>query len=570
MPAQGYGDWGGPYSDQFFATGTNSTYSTAVNWTRTFSNTFLMESRGGVSYYHNIARHTAWGKNLAEEVGIEGVNLDDWTSGPPRINIGNGFSSPALGYSTSLPWDRYERTWEIASTLTKLWGNHTIKFGADWRHNTDMLLQTQDNQGPRGGYTFGAAMTGLPTDSASQSGMANAFAAFLLDRPGGIARDLKVIDEPGTKHWSFFTFVHDKWQLSRRITLDLGLRWEYYDPFVGIEGKGSPRTTTRRPTRCGSPATETTRTTSASRRTSTTSTLVSAISYRLDEKTVIRAGYGASTTPFPDNRYAFNFPVKQNNSFSGPNTFSPAGSMAAGFPAPIVMQIPADGIIAANTSLLLSQSFWHVPADVQQGTLHSWNLAFQRELISGLTGEVAWVGNRGNDVLNRFQMNAGMTPGLDRAGQPLYVAFGKTAGVELLAWKGKTRYQGLQVKLDRRFRNGFLVTNSYTYSKAKDYANENGGPSTPANPELSWGYGDNDRTHVYTGSFVWALPWFREGGVAKWVLGHWQVSGLLTAMSGTPLDVTMSGALLRAPSNTQRPDQNGEAKILGNYGPGKK
>jgi len=235
-----------------------------------------------------------------------------------------------------------------------------------------------------------------------------------------------------------------------------------------------------------------------------------------------------------------------------------------------VMQIPSDGIIPANTSLLLSQSFWHVPADVEQGTLHSWNLAFQRELAWGLTGEVAWVGNRSNDVLNRFQMNAGMTPGLDRAGQPLYVAFGKTAGVELLAWKGKTRYQGLQLKLDRRFRNGFLVTNSYTYSKARDYANENGGPSTPANPELSWGYGDNDRTHVYTGSFVWALPWFKEGGVARWVLGHWQVSGLLTAMSGQPLDVTMSAALLRAPSNTQRPDQIGEAKILGNYGPGKK
>ena len=572
LPAEGYGDWGGPAWGEFAGVGTNMTYSTAVNWTHTFTNTFVLEARGGTSYYHNEAVTTANGQNLAEQVGIKGANLDEWTSGPTSIRIGNGFSNPMLGYTGSLPWDRYERTWQFAATATKVWGNHTTKFGADWRNNTDMLLQTQDNQGPRGGYSFGAAQTGSPTDTAANSGIANAFASFLLDQPSNIARDLKVLDEVGTKHFAFFGFVQDKWQLSQNLTLDLGLRWEYYDPLVGILGKGS-----------------------LSNYDPTTNSLLVAgygnipldfglkkdldnwnprlgATYRIGDKTVLRGGFGASTTPFPDNRYAYNFPAKQNNNFSAPNTFAAAGAMAAGFPAPIVMETPENGIIPANTPLLLSQSYWHVPADLEQGTLYSYNVAFQRELAWGLTGEVAYVGNRSDDILTRFPMNAGMTPGLDRAGQPLYVKFGKTAGVENLGWKAKTRYNSLQAKLDRRFRNGWLVTNSYTYGKSWDYHSENGNPSTPADLELSWGLSDFTRKHTYVGTFVWSLPWYKDpdAGVLHWILGNWQVSGIFTAMSGTPLDITTSAATLRAPGNTQRPNQTGDVSYTDGYGPGRK
>ena len=172
-------------------------------------------------------------------MGINGVNLDDWTSGPTTIHINNGFSNPALGYSASLPWDRWERTWQFATTLTKLWGNHTVKFGADWRHNSDMLLQTQDNQGPRGRLHVQWRPDGRPRPTRPRTPASRTRSpAFLLDRPSSIGRDLKVIDEPGTKHWATFLFVQDKWQLSKRITADLGLRWEYYDPMSALAGKG--------------------------------------------------------------------------------------------------------------------------------------------------------------------------------------------------------------------------------------------------------------------------------------------------------------------------------------------
>jgi hypothetical protein len=545
------------------------TYSTGANWTHTFSNTFVMEARGGTSYYHNEALTTANGQKLADQVGIKGVNLDEWSSGPTTININNGFSNPVLGYTGSLPWDRWERTWQFAATATKVQSNHTIKFGADWRRNSDKLLQTQDNQGPRGGFTYSGAQTGSTADTAANSGHANSFASFLLDMPSGMARDLKVLDDVGTQHWALFGFVHDKWQASSRVTVDLGLRWEYYDPLIGLAGKGSlsnfdPATNSLLVSGYGNIAND-----FGVKKDFNNWNPRLGVSYRIDDKTVIRSGFGASTTPFPDNRYAFNYPVKQNNSYQFPNSYSPTPyNMAAGFPAPTYLTIPESGILDANA--VVGQGLFYVPGDLQQGTVYSWNAAFQREIVWGLTGEVAYVGNMSNDILNRFPMNAGVVIGAGNAGRPFY-KYGKTAPIENLAWKGKGRYNGLQMKLDRRFRNGWLVTNSYTYSRSWDYAQDNGGPSTPAEPERSWGYSTTDRTHMYVSSFVWSLPWYKnaDAGALHYILGGWQVSGIFTYQSGVPMDMQMSNASLNTPDNTQRPNQSGDAAIVNTMSPDK-
>ena len=130
-----------------------------------------------------------------------------------------------VGFSASQPWDRSEKTWNVTTTLTKLLSTHTVKLGGEWRHNRDMLLQTQDAGGPRGRFAFNASGTGLPGETATLSGPANAMASFLLDWPNTVQRDLKVIDQPGTQHTGTFAFVHDKWQARSNVTVDLGLRW---------------------------------------------------------------------------------------------------------------------------------------------------------------------------------------------------------------------------------------------------------------------------------------------------------------------------------------------------------
>src|SRR5712692_5659462 len=222
-----YGIYGGPTNGGFAGTGTQNTVSTAANYTRVFSPTLILEARFGVSWYHNVATSQAAGLKTSEEVGIKNVNTDDFSSGLTQINI-SGFSGPVLGFSASVPWDRGETTYVGSGIITKIRGNHTIKAGEEINKNRDFLLQIQDNGGVRGHFDFNGSRTATPSDTAAQNGPANAFAAFLLDRPNSVGRDIKVIDTPGTRHNSFFSFVQDRWQVSKNLTLTLGLRHEYY------------------------------------------------------------------------------------------------------------------------------------------------------------------------------------------------------------------------------------------------------------------------------------------------------------------------------------------------------
>jgi hypothetical protein len=160
-----------------------------------------------------------------------------------------------------------------------------------------------------------------------------------------------------------------------------------------------------------------------------------------------------------------------------------------------------------------------------------------------------------------------MALGADNAGRPYNQLYGRTADVRSFL-PTDTSYNALQTKLDRRFKNGFLLTTSYTLSRATNYSDETG-LATPADLERSKGRAGFDRTHVFASSFIWDMPFFSEGsGALHWVLGGWQFSGIFTAYSGTPINFTASGATLRAPGNTQRPNLDGEPEVLGDIGPG--
>ena len=566
-----YGKYGGPANGGFAGTGTNTSVSTAVNWTRVFSAQTVLDVRGGVNYYHNVTTTEGDGLTTSTEVGIPGANLDQYTSGLSQINIG-GYSGPLLGFSASQPWDRSEKTINIASTLTRLLHTHTVKVGGEYRSNRDILLQTQDAGGPRGNFAFNTSGTGVPSESNSLT-VANSLASFLLDWPSTVQRDLKVIDEPGTKHWATALFVHDKWQARSNVTVDLGLRWEYYNPLEGIEGKGTlanydPSTNAIRVAGYGS-------TTNAVNVTRTLTNVAprTGISWRLNDKSVVRAGYGASTIPFPDNRYAFNYPVKQNYAGSSANGFQRAGTMAAGFPAPVLVSIPSDGVIPVTGSLLNS-TYDVISPDLREGTLHSWNVAFQRQLPFQLTADIAYVGNRGVNLVMDVDANASLTYGSGNNGRPQFAQFNRTGNSRTRTNTNKSEYNALQVKVDRRFRNGLMVTNSYTLSRSKDYVNENTGIGTPIDFNLSWGLSNFNRTHNYVLSTIYELPW---GPNKKWmsdsvlgkIIGGWQVSGLFIAQSGTPLTITASGALLNTPGNTAFANLTGENTVLGGLGPGR-
>jgi hypothetical protein len=564
-----YGDdVGGPANGGFAGDGSNTTFVTGLNWTRTWTNTLVMEVRGGLTKYSNVANSTGQGLTTAADLGVPGVNLNDFTSGIMSVNIQN-YSNPVVGFSNSLPWDRGETTWTFATTLTKLAGNHSVKFGADLRRNRDFLLQTQDFGGPRGTFAYNGSGTASPTDAAAiRNNVANSLASFLLDYANDVRRDVPFIDEPGTKHQQYFFFVHDKWQVRPNITVDLGVRYEYYTPFTGIVEQGGLSTydatnNTLRVSGYGDIPADlgaTTRTWNFNPRTG--------VSWRLTDRDVLRAGYGASTAPYPDNSYAFNYPTKGNVLQQATNTFTQGGSLRAGFPVQGAVDIPSNGIVPVDQPFLRNSGLFAIPETLFGGILHSWNVAYQRQLPWGFTGEVAYVGNRGVDMLYAFNLNAATVLGLDQAGRPLQPLFGRTADVPTRV-PGRSDYHSMQAKIDRRFMNGILVTNSYTLGRARNFADDNGGIATPADIERSYGLAGFDRRHTWVTSFVVDLPFFREAdnGFLRNTLGGWQASGLLTLMSGTPLSVTADGALLRAPGNTLYADRSGDPEILGGFGP---
>jgi len=122
-------------------------------------------------------------------------------------------------------------------------------------------------------------------------------ASFLLDWPNGVRRDLKVFDEPGTKHWGTFFFAQDKWQARSNVTIDLGGRWEYYTPLEGLAGTGSlanydPAIHSIRVAGYGD-------TDNAVNVKKNFGNFVArtGVSWRLSEISVVRAGYGASDKP---------------------------------------------------------------------------------------------------------------------------------------------------------------------------------------------------------------------------------------------------------------------------------
>ncbi|MGI8746511.1 MAG: carboxypeptidase regulatory-like domain-containing protein [Bryobacteraceae bacterium] len=574
-----YGIYGGPRGtggNGFEGTGVQGTHSGAINYNRIFSPTLITEARFGVNRYRNDAQQVGYGMNTADALGIPGINGIPWTSGPPQIAL-DTFGDPFIGFSASLPWIRAESNVLFVNTWTKTKGNHTFKWGIDLRRLRDDLLQTQTFN-PRGRIHFGVSQTSVP---GALTSFGNSFASFLLDVPSDEGRDYPVAF-PAYRAWQFFAFAQDKWVVTPKLTLDLGLRWEFYPPATPAHTAGfsqyNPTNNTLVIAGVGGNPSDL----GLDRHYKDFGPRLGA-AYRLNEKTVIRTGFGISYAPFPDNTYAYNYPVKQNNTFSGNCTFCPAvlpngqpATFQAGFPPFAAAVIPSNGIVT-NTDP--NSTYFVVNPHFREPYVESWNFAIQRTLPWNLVLDVAYVGNHGVDQPAVFNLNASTTLGADIQGQPEFAAFGRKASTELRYVGYSSAYHSLQSKLDHRFSSGFSLTTAYTYSKALGYQSEDSGLEFYINPRRNWQRLNFDRKHFFVQSYVYDLPFGKgrhhlESGPGAWVLGGWQVSGILTISSGAPLGnnggtiaFPAPSAGLKAPGNQNTVNHFGPLKIL--YGDGK-
>lgn len=601
-----FGLAGGPggSSAGFQGTGDQHVESTALENTHLFSSTLISEARFGVSHYRNIAHNADYGTTASQNVGINGVNLDKFTSGLSQINI-SGYSQPTLGYSASMPWDRGETNINLVNNWTKIHGNHTFKWGADFRRLRDDLVQAQTFN-PRGLFTFNSGTTQLNTNgkgaSSASDGIANGLAAFLIDVPTGtVGRDVSVVSG-SWRETELFTFVEDQWKATSKFTVDAGLRWELYLPptpsHAGRYSNYDPVNNDLVVAGIGGNPLNVGRTTDyhyfAPRL---------GLAYRISESTVLRSGFGISYEPFPDNNYAFNnFPVRQNNAFTQANSFGPAllasgqtANLAAGFPPAQIATIPSNGILPADPK----QVYWTINQNFRQPYVESWNLAIGQTLPKNWILDLAYVGNHGVRIPLDYAQNAATAPSLCTAAEisgnlagcggktvgaiqgnncavgnstrPLCNQFGRSADTHYLFSPSTSNYDALQARLDHHFANGFLITTSYTWGKGLGYwantAGSTGSIVNYLNFRQNYSVDETNRMHTFVQSYIYELPFgrgkrFLNSGIGGAILGGWQVSGVLSRMSGVPLHFTSSGTSLAASGTTQTPIQIAPFHVL--------
>lgn len=555
------GIYGGFRNGGFGGLGPARTQSAGVNYSKVLSPTLVWESRVGVVRNRNDALASGSGLKTAEEVGIRGANLDDWTSGMSYISI-NGYSAPMVGFSPSLPWARSVTSFGIVNNFSKTFTKHILRFGVDIRRERNDLLQTQTFD-PRGRFEYQPGQTG--DTSNTRRNFANSFGSFLLDVPNMSGRDLPIVF-PARRELTWNFYIQDKWQVTNKLTLDFGIRLERErgskPRFAGGYSNFNPANNTLELAGIGNVPLNI-----AQSNNNWGPRL--GIAYRASDKTVIRTGFGISF--FPRRMGQFNYPILQNNGYPAANAFVPSAvSMASGFPSFVPVPIPSDGIIQ-NAPLTTNANI--TPYDLASPYVQSWNFAVQRALPWKFSLDVAYVGNKGVNNQSPRDINASLIPGSGNNGRPLFQAYRRTAATSMPVGTS-TWYNGLQFKLDRRVGDGFFITTSYTFSKGLNYTDDDGGLATNMATFLNKGRQSDNRTHVFTQSYMWSLPFgkgkrWAQNGPASWLAGGWQIQGLFSAMTGSWFSPSVSG-VVNAPGNADRPNWVAPIRYLSNTGPGQK
>ncbi len=499
-------------------------------------------------------------------LGIPGANGPDRLQGGYPIFDIPGFSS--LGNpNASNPFKFRDNQYVGNANLGWTRGAHSLRFG--WETNRFAInhFQPQAASGPRGRFTFTGGLTALR--SGPPPILFNSFADFLLGLPQSMGKDLQFFNPGTVRTWSHGFFARDQWQLSRKLTLTLGVRYEYnpmgtrdnhgadrYDPEIDrvlIGGIGNVPGNTGIDVGRGQLAPR------------------FGIAYRVTEKTVIRAGYGISIDPHSFQRLRDAYPATISAQFSGNSSWEAAGSLRTGIPQIRGVDL-GDGIIEMPRTV----GTITFPKKFNRGYVRSFNFTVQRDLAAGFSFQAGYVGTRAIRQMARININAA-PPGGGNAGRALAARYGRTANIDQLTPFQTATYDSLQTQFTRRLTADSQLGVVYTLSKAINYTDNSDSALSfnwPGAFHRNRGLAGFDRAHnlqiygIYDLPFGRARRWARDGVLAA-IAGGWQLNGVLSAMSGAPFTVGSSGASLNAPGNAQTADQvRREVRILGGVGRG--
>ncbi len=530
------------------------TLSTTFSTVYTVSPSFIIDAYVGYTLYDARVEPIRLDEKLGTEfLGIPGTNsADRLLGGWPGFAV-SGFRTMGRN-NTNAPWYYHspQSQFVVNGTWTK--GSHSFRFGFD-----SMLIHLNGDEpyGFPGSFSFGTGLTGLKGGTADGY---NSYAGFLLGLTSSIAKT--VTWEPNTqRNFAQSLYFRDKWQATRKLTVSLGLRWDHWGMPTradrGMEEYDFSNNTIKLcgvgnvPSDCGN-----------IRMGKKYFAPRAGLAYRITDSFVVRSGFGIAFDPINIGRNPLHsYPVQSAYSLSAPNGFASASKLGDGIPTLTAPNL-GNGIIPlpTNISVELFDPNFH------RAYVMSWNVMLEKELGHGWIGEAGYAANGSRHLQNRWNSNYGVIGG-GTAGRVLNQKFGRSVDTNFESDAGgfTSSYNSLQSTATRRYANGYFMKFAYTWSKAigpngngtgvDGYSNNN-----PAYFPLNRATQAYDRTHMLTTSFGAELPFgakkrWANRGIARHLLGGWQMNGLFAAYSGTPFTVGTDATSLNAPANAQRADQ---------------
>jgi len=510
--------------DSFAGTSFSPDQHAAASWVHVFSPRLINEARLGFNRFRldYVAEGVTPDVPLGNLLGVKNSNTNALQSALPIFSPAN---YQGTGQSRSLPIFRRENTFIYSDGMTLTRGVHTIKLGGEVRRR--QITEYQTNRG-NGRFNFNPNFTNLP----GVGNTGNSMASFLLGYATLIEQDF-TLAWIGARGIESGFYAADDYRVSRKLTLNLGLRWDYYSPYTEVANRW------------------------ANFDAKTSTVLIAGVdgvdgrvgvdrdfkdwaprfgfAYQALPHTVIRGGYGLFYNP---NGHGGQILRLQRHVPFGPiyqvvpGDITVGPRVSDGFPAP-----PTVDFSAAKRP---SGAVIGVAPDFRSAYAQQYNLMVQHEIAPIQTVfKAAFVGNLGRRLgtsLNLNQPRPG--PGSTTSRRPFITRQPLMTDITYEVSDGLSNYSALQLSADKRMSRYVGFQLGYTWAHAIDDTGTEFGGGT-GTPQDSWnrradrGNSAADIRHRFTGGYMVQLP-FQPRGVAGAILGGWRTNGFVSVQTGLP------------------------------------
>ncbi len=488
---------------------------------------FVSQTLLGVNYFKQTFNDFNTGFNPVA-AGLNTGVTNPSLLGSPDIAIG-GFDEIGL----TPPLGRIDTTGHITETLSYTAGRHQIRFGGEYRR---AVLDVFYQRNARGTFSFDGTQ-GPWANDASVSSNLKSLADFLAGRVSSSSIQVGQMQDIYYMN-SFSWFVQDSFKVSPKLTLNYGLRWEYFGPFydhdkrfsVFLPNKGitfiPDGLSSIYPARHNNFAPR------------------FGFAYAGSSRLVVRGSYGIYYDSPNLNGFGDNRPP---NSGATGIIYNPAG------PSPIFSTTRSNYTIVSGQPVFGNPQLPPPPYgvfSVDQGfknaSIQNYSLNTQYQLSNGMVLEAGYLGSLGHHLLTTLDINMPLPSTLGTAAtraaqnqtRPYYSAFPNYATINQVSTGANSHYNGFVASLRTQSWRGLTAKFNYTVGHAMDDASSIRGANPTNSRDLRFDYGDSsfDVRHTFTSYITYELPTPKTG--PRWLVGGWQFNSLISYYTGLPYTVT--------------------------------